>query len=169
MSEVSCSGCAAQFAVAWPWPTLLRPLREEPFTPPAIAGRRQRMLVSCYNGISVGRFSRKIPCACRGYGSIVAQLRSMRESHLRDGGPRHSERPASALGPLSVRQHAFTAAQTVQQEQLGRTLTIAASSQLQNPVTSPLLGSSSLAVSWHGRLDCAAGLLLWLREQVGQH
>ena len=110
MSEVSCWGYAAQFAVAWPWPTLLRPLPEEPFPTPAIAGRIQTAHAYQLLQWHLGRFSRKIPCACRGYGSIVAQLRSMRESHLRDGGPRHSERPASALGPLSVRQHAFTAA-----------------------------------------------------------
>ena len=91
MPEVSCWGCAAQSAVASPWPAILQPLPEETLTSLTVSCKSQRKLTLCHNVISVRLFSRQFPYACRGYGSIVAQLRSMRESQLRDGGPRHSE------------------------------------------------------------------------------
>ena len=90
MPEVSSWGCST-VCCGLTLANAFASLAKETSPPLLLLRKSQGKHTVCYIVISAGVFSWKFACACRGYGSIVAQLRSMRESHLRDGGHRHSE------------------------------------------------------------------------------
>ena len=116
---------------ARPGSRCLQLLPEEPFTTPAVAGKSQRQHTSCYNKFLVGLFLRKFHVPAGAMAVLLhncgpcAKITS--ETAAQDTvSPKMCS--GGALGPRTVRQHAFTAAETVQQEQC--TLTVAASSHL---------------------------------------
>ena len=177
MPEVSSWGCAAPSAVALPWTTLLQP--EEPVTTPAVASKSQ--CTSCYIVISDAVFSRSLHVPAGAMAVLLPNCdpcaKVTSETAATDTVSRPKLCSGSAFGLLSVRQHASTAAETLP---VASAIGLHPNSGCIHP-TSQIkqhhscwvhccwgLSQSSLAASWHGRLNRAAGLLLWLQEHVRQ-